>query len=249
MSKFFQQQDKPTPEQAMTLLENVVTRARERLMPFMQEDFSGDYQTPEARKFAVSNMMQQAAEAPDLSSASFGGYCGHAQYFADTELKALELKPHWYTIAKEPTGEGAKWFQEHGVAPASALLNNKAAHNHVALVVEIDTTEGKKHYLVDPTFRQFFTPDALSPGHLLENSPEGEHMRGKLDATGILELTPQRAASYLAAFCNGQSPHATAQEAMDFLTIMPDQRQSSGSFPPANYLDSKSLPPPRQGPL
>jgi hypothetical protein len=240
MSKFLSQQDKPTPEQAMTMLENVVTGARQRLLPFMQDDYNRDYETPEDRQFAVSTMMKQAAETPDLFSATLGGYCGHAQHFADLGLKALGLKTHWYTLEKAPTGDNAKWFQENGVAPGSALLNDKAAHNHVALAVEIHTTEGKKHYLVEPTFRQFCTPDAQSPGRLLENSPDGEYMSGKLKTTGVLELTPQRATSYLAAFCNGQNPHTTPQESMDFLTTVPDRRQSNGSFPPANYLDSKS---------
>lgn len=240
MSIFLSHKSKltPTPAEVEARLEKVVQDVRERLLPFMEEDFSGDYKTQEARQFAVSRMMGTNPEAPDLTTANFGGYCGHAQYFADVALKAQGLKPHWHTFEKPSAEEDARKTHIAGVMSASKSLNGKAAHNHVALTVEVDTTEGKKYYLIEPTFKQFCKGGEQSPGSFIENGTDGDYLRERLERVGVLELTPQRASAYVAAFCNGSNP-LTSITTMDFLTTQPDLRQSRGPFPPKAYLDSK----------
>jgi len=121
------------------------------------------------------------------------GYCGLAQSFLDLTLRD-------YGLVSKPI----------------ALQTLPNPFGHVVLTSEIETTEGKKVFLFDPTFKQFCKGNRGEPGEILANMPSGEGLMDRLLKDGFLELTPKTASSYLAAFNSGIQAFKTDEESMKF---------------------------------
>lgn len=179
----------------------VIHETRSVLAKAVQDDFKtmrGDAALPEWYKEYSVTFFPLAT--PDFKDASLRGYCGHAQAFANYTLQDIGLKPTPFLISS---------------------LREKTPWAHAALTVDIETTEGTKRYLLDPTFKQFCTDDEKCPGTLLANLPEGEDMQKDLLEKGFTELTPTRAASYLSAFCRGMCPFPSEKAVTDFFNNPP----------------------------
>ena len=140
------------------------------------------------------------AAPDDISKDTYAGYCGDAQSFIDLTLRD-------YGMDSKPFATQTLPHYKYG---------------HVAQTSTFETTEGPKIYLIDPTFRQFQQQQAgnrfTAPGLILANQPGGEEMVEALCTKGYIELTPERAFSYTAAFNDGISPYATPDAAMSFFT-------------------------------
>jgi hypothetical protein len=136
---------------------------------------------------------QNPAYTPALDVATLDGYCGFAQSFIDLTLRDCGL-----------------------LSKPIALQTLPNPFSHVVLTSESETTEGKKVFLFDPTFKQFCKGNKGEPGETLANMPGGQDLVDRLLKDGFLELSPKVASTYLAAFNNGIPPFKTDEEAMRF---------------------------------
>jgi hypothetical protein len=133
----------------------------------------------------------------------FRGFCGLAQCVAGYAFRDASLS----------------------VSPVATQSLKRYWHGHAAVTVEVSKDSAPRWLVVDPTFIQFCTPvlpgQEPSPGSLLDQSYHGKQVLELLLQDGYLELTPERSQAYLAAFCRGEHPFATADEAFAFLKRPP----------------------------
>jgi hypothetical protein len=205
-------------------------------MSFMDKASNIDTITPEQAEDALKWVMRQTRAVflkvlsgafnatgnpdftPDLEKTTLRGFCGFAQSFIDLTLNDYHI----------------------GVSKPYALQSLPNPFDHVGLCVEIDTTEGKKAYLIDPTFRQFCgTSDG--PGEILRNMPDGEWMTRALREEGFFELTSSRASTYLSAFNGGINPFSTEERAITFFADPPDSEMNRW-FPRDYFQERGYLP-------
>lgn len=146
---------------------------------------------------------------PDLKTAPLTGYCGLAQGFMGLLLKDVGVR-----------------------SKRVALQTSPYPFSHVTLVAVLETTAGKKSYLIDPTFRQFCTGVDGEPGQVLGSMPDGEYISNRLLQEGFIELTPARADCYLAAFNKGLPVFADKSQAMSFFNDPPSSKMNK-DFPRA----------------
>jgi len=139
------------------------------------------------------------AYTPDLDVATLDGYCGFAQSFIDLMLRDYGLDSKPVALQTLP-GEG---------------------FGHVVLASEMETTEGKRLYLFDPTFKQFCKRRDGEPGQILAHMVDGERLVGRLLKDGFVELDPITATAYLSAFNKGIPPFKTDKEALAFFADPP----------------------------
>ncbi len=93
-------------------------------------------------------------------------------------------------------------------------------HGHAALVIESQTSL----LLIDPTFAQFSASaecDQSAPSDYLNRSPEGQELLNQLLQDGVVEVTPEIASLYLAAFCCGEAPFESKDECLAFFRHPP----------------------------
>lgn len=140
--------------------------------------------------------------APTLSE-TFRGQCGLAQCIAGYALKDLGMQVH--PIATQSLD--AYW------------------HGHAALSVEVESEDRTRWFIIDPTFIQFCQDvapaEVPNPSFYLNTDEEGRSILNLLTERGFFELTPGRASSYLAAFCQGKRPFQTDDDAFAFLKRPP----------------------------
>lgn len=153
--------------------------------------------THEVLSDVISYNYTGTSSDPGRDPVALSGKCGLAQSYI-----------HWTLAAK------------HIVSKPVALqtLPGEASFRHVALTVEVDTTEGKKRFLLDKTYAQFCTGKLGEPGEVLSRSTEGKAIVDALCTEGFIELTPLQASRYLAAFNGGKSPFQNQDQAMQFFT-------------------------------
>jgi hypothetical protein len=216
-----------TPQQATDLMKWVIGETRSMLAKLVREDFklqSGEICLPQSQKQYFISPYERV-DSPDLETSSLSGYCGHTQVFIKSALEDIGYAPKCYTIQS---------------------LEEVATENHVALTLDLQTTEGTRRYLLDPTFRQFCTGGEKSPGALLAHLPDGEHIIKNLLTEGFVELTPTRAASYLSAFCSGVCPFDSDAAVADFFSNPKDERSLrpvEGLWPPKRFFVEKGWTP------
>ncbi len=152
------------------------------------------------------------ATALDLRT-RFQGCCGLAQCVAGYALQDAGLR----------------------VRPVATQSLRDCWYGHAALTVALDD-QARTLLLIDPTFVQF--TGAAEPGspyqpaeHLSRSAP-GRALLSDVLGAGFAELTPQRAAHYLASFCEGRRP-MNGNQAILFLRDPPPHayhfRKDAGS--------------------
>ncbi|EPA97881.1 hypothetical protein [Pseudomonas sp. G5(2012)] len=119
----------------------------------------------------------------------FAGCCGLAQCIAGYALQDLGVP----------------------VKPlATQSLEGYYQQGHAVLVCKVAEKADSRWHLIDATFGQFCGEakylDTPSPAFYLMQSAEGAGMTAALLERGHVSLTPERAALYLSAFCNGVAP-------------------------------------------
>jgi hypothetical protein len=218
-----------TPVRVTDLMQWLVGETRGMLAKARLRDYKIDHASDAAEENKEYHVC--ARKNSEIELDRLRGYCGHAQSFMNWALQDIGYAPKSFTVNQgdphhAPTLPGAAW-------------------NHVALSVEIATTEGVKKFLLDPTYKQFCTGDKDAPATLLENAPDGEHIVETLLDKGFIELTPQIASSYVTAFCKGISPFSSQQAALDFLGTSDQGRLDAGLWPPKNFFDNNGWKAPR----
>lgn len=213
-----------TPAQATDLLHSLIAKTRGMLKKALALDYKIDH---ENLPVVEGDIHLKGRGSLDFNKSSLLGYCGHAQSFLNWSLQERGYAPACFTINK---GNGT---DAHPAIPSGA------AFNHVAMTVDIPTTEGVKTFLLDPTFRQFCAGDKNEPGALLANSPDGEHIVKTLLADGFIELTPEIASIYITAFCKGIRPFTSEKDAQKFLSTSDRARVDNGLWPPKNFFEAK----------
>jgi hypothetical protein len=238
MTKPVPSPDLLTPQQATDLMTWVISETRSMMAKMLEENFKLQHiefflQTalhrslPAGRKeyFLPRESVQIAS--PDFEKSSLKGYCGHAQVFIKSALEDIGYAPTCYAIQ-------------------SLGLGQKTETCHVGLTIDLQTTEGTKRYLLDPTFSQFCTGAKDSPGALLANLPDGEHMIKTLLDKGFVEFTPTAAASYLTAFCKGICPFGSNAAIANFFSHPTDERSLrpvEKLWPPKSFFVKKGWTP------
>lgn len=158
------------------------------------------------------NRSGNPAYKPDLETSRLSGYCGFAQSFIDMTIRDYDI----------------------GLSRPFALQTLPQPFSHVAMTVAIETTEGDKAYLFDPTFRQFCTEQDDSPGTILAHLPGGAEIIQELRHEGFIELTPQSAVTYLSAFNRGIPPFRSEAETMAFFASPPFSKMNNW-FPESHF--------------
>jgi hypothetical protein len=145
------------------------------------------------------------AAAADITTDPLHGRCSFAQCVAAYALLDRGLSPKPFS--------------------AQSLPGWHAGHATLALSLPVEGRQAL--YIVDPTYRQFCNPaqpaldGSPAPGFLLAAREGGETIAHALLRDGYIEASPAVADQYLAAFCRGVSPFASAQEAFAFLEAPP----------------------------
>jgi hypothetical protein len=182
-------------------LNSAANRRKELLTPEQAQDVAR-WVVAETRAVLLLALEIQYARTgnpefkPDLATATLSGYCGLAQCFIDVTLQD-------YGFVSKPV---AMQTLPYGGFP------------HVALAAEFETTQGKKIFLFDPSFRQFCTGKSDEPGAILAGLPGGKELRTRLLGDGFFELDPEKAFTYLSSFYKGRPPAASRPSALKFFT-------------------------------
>lgn len=127
----------------------------------------------------------------------------------------------------EPFKQLGLFTNEASVQAYAATTSQRIDNMHAFTVATIPVRENgevvDKHYLIDPTYKQFCTTEDVNlpfysePGYHLAQTDAGVNMANELLRNGYVELTPETGRLYIESFTGNQPLHSNPSQYVDVL--------------------------------